>query len=549
MVRLAASALLAIAVFSGPPLARAQDHSKEVDQIFAAYNRSGSPGCSVGVIRDGKFIYQKSYGEASLELGVPLSPDSVFYVGSISKQFTAASVVLASEQGLLSLDDNVRKYIPELPDYGHPITLRQMLNQTSGFRDLYDLINFSGHDEADFNSPSEILKLIVRQKGLNNSPGAEWVYSNTNFFLLGVVLQRVTGNTLANYATQNIFLPLGMTHTRFYDDASVVVPGRVPAYDPGANGQFRVDWSTTFAAVGAGGLMTTVGDLALWDSNFYANRLGTGGLVKELQTPGVLNDGNKIAYGMGLIPGNYRGLPIVEHNGALFGYRADLLRFPEQKFTVITLCNVSNALPEEKARQVADIYLKADMQPGSMPITAVDKDLPDPAPLAGQYLDPRTHSLDTFSASGGHLKLSGADLRRKNANQFYDFFGDVFTFEGSNNSMTVSLDTNGETYFSGRRVSQVHMSDAVLQNFAGDYSSPELEASIQLSVEHGNLILKNLSNPPVTLTPIANDEFEVGGNLLVSSFLIEFYRDTNGRVSGLSYFEHEARGVEFTRGN
>jgi CubicO group peptidase (beta-lactamase class C family) len=184
MVQLALAALLAFAIPLQPLFARGQDISQEVDQVFAAYSQERTPGCSLGVIRNGSFAYRKSYGAASLELGVPLSSQSVFYVGSVSKQFTAASVILAAEQGLLSLDDNVKKYIPELPDYGHTITLRQMLHQTSGFRDFFDLLYFSGRDVSESNSPSEILKLIERQRGLNNVPGTEWVYSNTNYFCL-----------------------------------------------------------------------------------------------------------------------------------------------------------------------------------------------------------------------------------------------------------------------------------------------------------------------------------------------------------------------------
>ncbi|MGB6744973.1 MAG: serine hydrolase domain-containing protein, partial [Terracidiphilus sp.] len=226
-MRFAAIAVLAFGAFVHPLFSSEMGLSQQVDQIFAAYDQAKSPGCSLGVMRDGKFVYRRSYGAASLELGVPLSPQSVFYVGSVSKQFTAASVVLAAEQGFLSLDDDVRKYIPELPDYGHTITLRQMLHQTSGLRDFFDLLYFSGLDASEFNSPGEILKLIERQKGLNNAPGDEWVYSNTNYFLLGIVLERATRKTLAEFAAENIFQPLGMTHTRFYDDASVVVPGRV----------------------------------------------------------------------------------------------------------------------------------------------------------------------------------------------------------------------------------------------------------------------------------------------------------------------------------
>jgi CubicO group peptidase (beta-lactamase class C family) len=214
----------------------ADDRAPEVDQLFAMFDKQGSPGCSVGVIRDGDFVYKRSFGYASLELGVPLTPASVFYMASVSKQFTAASIVLAAEQGHLSLDDDVRKYLPELPDYGRRITLRQMLHQTSGFRDFLDLVFISGRNAADLASPGEILKLIARQKGLNNVPGAEWVYSNSNYFLLGEVIRRATGKSLGQFAAENIFQPLGMTYTLFYEDNTRVVPNRVAAYDPGEEG-------------------------------------------------------------------------------------------------------------------------------------------------------------------------------------------------------------------------------------------------------------------------------------------------------------------------
>jgi CubicO group peptidase (beta-lactamase class C family) len=194
-------------------------------------------------------------------------------MGSVSKQFTAAAVVLAAEQGFLSLDDDVRKYVPELPDYGHVVTLRQMLHHTSGFRDFLTLISLSGRDVSDFNSSEEILKFIVRQRGLNNVPGNEWIYSNTNYFLLGVVVKRATKKSLAEFSAENIFRPLGMSHTLFYDDHTLVMPGRVAAYDSGDHDTFRVDWSTTYDIVGGGGLMSTVDDLILWDRNFYSNRL------------------------------------------------------------------------------------------------------------------------------------------------------------------------------------------------------------------------------------------------------------------------------------
>ncbi len=190
-------------------------NQEKVDQIFANYQKAGSPGCTVGVIRDSNFIYRRGYGMASLELGVPLSHESVFYMGSVSKQFTAASVVLAAEQGYFSLDDDVRKYIPELPNYGHTITLRQLLHHSSGLRDFEVLLYLSGGTLMDFHSKDEMMDLIVRQKSLNNVPGDKWIYSNTNYFLLGEVLQRATKKSLANFAAEYIFRPLGMEHTLF----------------------------------------------------------------------------------------------------------------------------------------------------------------------------------------------------------------------------------------------------------------------------------------------------------------------------------------------
>lgn len=514
-----------------------------VNQIFAGYNKAGSPGCSLGVIQNGDFVYRKAYGLGSLELGVPLTSESAFYMGSVSKQFTAAAVVLAAEQGFLSLDDDVRKFIPELPDYGHAITLRQMLHHTSGFRDFLDLIDLSGRDALDFNSPHEILTLIGHQKGLNNTPGYEFIYSNTNYFLLGVVVQRATKKSLADFAAQNIFQPLGMSHTLFYDDHSLVVPGRVSAYDPGGDGNFLVDWSTTYAIVGGGGLLSTVDDLLLWDRSFYANALGKRTLTKELQTRGVLNDGKQISYALGLDMGNYRGLPIVEHSGALFGYRTSLLRFPEQRFTVICLCNLSSAVPANLSRMVADLYLADYLKPGASGLKPADNvNLPDPAMFAGKYLDPRTHMIYSFTAVNRNLMAWGGVLRRIGADQFYDLESNVITFEQVNGAMKARLVIEGETYFAGTRVKEPHLTAIELAAYAGRFHSEELDATYDFSVEQGALTLR-IGNNPKTLHTIAPDQFEVND----LGAIVVFDRDDGKRVRGLTLFSQSARGIEFER--
>jgi hypothetical protein len=247
---------------------------------------------------------------------------------------------------------------------------------------------------------------------------------------------------------------------------------------------------------------------------------------------------------MGLIVGSYRGLPTVEHNGSLFGYRADILRFPSQKFTVACLCNVSNANPESRARKVADLFLKDELQADTISSPSAEKQLPDPGIFAGEYIDPRTHTIYTFTAADGNLLGWGSILRRRNANQFYDLFGDVITFETTEGSKKATLNMNGATYFKGERLSELHLSEKELAAFTGEYRSPELDGAIVLSLDGENLTFKNHETPPVKLAPIANDEFDAGG-----SFSIVFKRDGEGRVSGLSVFAPAARGIEFTRIN
>ncbi len=487
------------------------------------------------------FIFRKSYGKASLELGVPLTSDSVFYMASVSKQFTAASIVLASEQGFLSLDDDVRKYIPELPDYGHPITLRQMLHHTSGLRDFLALTYLSGRDISALSSPDGVLRLIARQKGLNNAPGEEFVYSNSNYFLLGVVVKRATGKSLAEFADANIFKPLRMTHTLYYDDNTVVVPNRMAAYDPGKDGKFLADWSTVFDIVGSGGLMSNVNDLLLWDWNFYSNKLGKGRLVRELQTHGILNNGHQINYGLGLWLGEYRGLKTVEHSGGTFGYRTKLLRFPEQRFSVIALCNVANADVEHLTRKVADLYLEKQLKPEASD-NMQSGALPDPALFAGTYLDPRKHMIYTFTVANGSLMAWGAKLHRSGANEFSDLVGNPIAFKSANGTMKVTLTVQDETYFSGERVPDIHPSESALQGFTGDYHSDELEATYKLSLVNRALTLKNGDQPPVNLNPVAPNEFQAG-----DLGTIVFHSVGTTHAFGLTLFSQSARGITFRK--
>lgn len=514
---------------------------QKVDQIFAAYAKPDSPGCAVGVVRDGKLVYQRGYGMGSLELNAPLTPQSVFYMGSVSKQFTAASVVLAAEQRYLSLDDDIRKYVPEIPSYGTPITLREMLHHTSGFRDVLGLLFLAGRNFEDIHPTSELLDLLSRQKALNYAPGDEYLYSNTNYFLMSVVIHRATGKPLSQFADENIFKPLGMMHTRFYDDRSVVVPGRVPAYEPLKGGGFRVDWSTNFDKVGDGGLMSSVEDLLLWDRNFYDNKLGEGTLLKELQTTGVLNNGKAIEYALGLVVSSYRGLPVVAHSGALFGYRTEIQRFPQQKFSSIVLCNIGTSDTVALSNQIADVYLLAQFTPAAKSQTAAQVDV---APVLGWYRGLESHSVAQLSSAEGGIGAFGVQFKARDKSHFAETDGRAeIAFDsrsGTSKRFTLSFrDTLPEVYESYEPLKTAEESFA---QYEGEYTSQELATTYRFVVQNGKLTVTRNWQPAAMLEPTIPDEFQTPEGVA-----IVFRRDTNGQISGFDGFAGRVRNIFFAR--
>jgi CubicO group peptidase (beta-lactamase class C family) len=334
-----------------------------IDEIFADLAKPGSPGCALGVYRDGKVIYAKGYGLANLEEGVPIKPLTVFDIGSTSKQFTAVSILLLEKQGKLSVNDDVRKYIPELPDYGKKITILQLLNHTSGLRDYLALMELAGINTDSVTTDEDALALVIRQKALNFEPGSEWLYSNTGFFLLSVIVKRVSGKTLREFAEENIFTPLEMTHTQYRDDHTSLIPDRAMAYDRKEKGVgYALDLSY-FEQTGDGAVHTSVEDLQKWDENFYSAKIGGKDFLAEIQERGRLNNGKLLNYAKGLRIGEYRGLLTVSHGGAWGGYRAELLRFPGQHFSVACLCNLGNENPTKRAHAVADVHLAALLKP------------------------------------------------------------------------------------------------------------------------------------------------------------------------------------------
>lgn len=339
----------------GPGAALPDSAVRAVDALFAQYAHSGSPGCAVGVYQNGGVAFERGYGFADLNHDVPITPLTRFTVGSVSKQFTAASIALLARSGRISLDDDVRKYVPELPVYQAPVTIRHLVHHTSGMRDFWELVTLAGWRPDDGYTVDDMLNLAAHQKGLNFAPGAEYRYSNTGYLLLGVVVKRVTGQSLRAFAASAIFRPLGMRETLFLDDHNEIVARRAPAY-ASARGGWRIDvWNNDI--VGQGGIVTSIADLQKWDENFYDARVGGRELIAQLQAPGRITGPGPMTYAFGLTVESYRGLRLVQHTGSTGGYRAAIYRFPEAHTSVAMLCNASNANTGQLALRMADAVL------------------------------------------------------------------------------------------------------------------------------------------------------------------------------------------------
>ena len=377
---------------AAPPAVR-DVAAEDIDALFQEMDGDDRPGCSLAVLHDGKPVYTRGFGMANLEHGIPNSPDSLFRIASTSKQFTAASVLLAEEQGLLARDDLVTKWFPELGEVYAAVTLRHLIHHTSGVRDYLSLLSLSGTDMDAERPLSEVLALLGRQQALDFEPGARMSYSNSGYLLLGEAVARASGQSLAVFAAERIFEPLGMTSSFYCDDTTRLIPRRSEGHSPRPDG-----WHigrTNLSLVGDGGVFTSVVDLAKWDAHFYAQVLGGPGFLEAQHQVGTLNDGTATDYAAGLGIGERRGQRVVAHAGGFTGYAAEMMRFPEARLTVICLANRDDFDPSRACLRVADLYLadllaeptpRAPSEPRAAAPDSNESELPPlPDNLAGSY--------------------------------------------------------------------------------------------------------------------------------------------------------------------
>jgi CubicO group peptidase (beta-lactamase class C family) len=544
-VLLLASSIALPAAAAAQPAA--PDLTARVDAIFAEYDSTESPGCAVGVYQGDRLVVARAYGMANLDHDVPLTPASVFHVASVSKQFTAAAILLLAQEGKLSLDDDVRKYVPELPDFGHRIAIHHLAHHTSGIRDQWSLLGLAGwRYSRDLITDDDVMWLLSRQRDLNFEPGARHLYSNSGYTLMALIVSRVSGQSFRAFTTERIFKPLGMHDTHFRDNFSEIVKRQAYGYARDGGG-FRLS-VTNFDTAGATSLLTTVEDLAKWYANFDAPVVGGGPLVDGLLQHGVLNNGERIPYAFGITHGTYRGLATVGHGGSDAGYRSAFLRFPVMGFGVAALCNVASANPTELTRQVAEVYLGDAMQPA--PAADADDDRPEVAlaverlsALAGLYWNPEDLAARRFEVDGGQLyALAGRGrqpLKSLGDGRFVSTAGPrtPLVFEaGEGGAARLSV---GTTVFE-RREPFAPTPDE-LAAFAGAYRSDELEATYRLRVHEGALRLERMKQPPATLQPVVADTFTGQPGT------ITFVRDASGRVTGFTLDAGRVRHLKFGR--
>jgi CubicO group peptidase (beta-lactamase class C family) len=544
-------------IFSSLIAHTAQPPSKEkVDQIFSDWNSTKSPGCALAVVKDGRIIYEHGYGMANLELGVPITPQSVFDIGSVSKQFTAMAILLLMQDGKLSLDDDIRKYLPEIPDYGSTITIRHLLHHTSGLRDYDDLFDLAGIPEADLTTDRDALQLVSHQKALNFMTGTAYLYSDTGYFLMSDIVERVTGQTLRQFAQARIFGPLGMAGTHFHDDHTMIVPHRATGYAPHAGGGFEIDMSN-FEQLGDGSVMTTVEDLFKWDQNFYDPRVGGPQAINLMIMPGTLDNGKPISYGMGLVIDRYRGLRWIHHSGEWVGYRAALSRFPDQHFSTLITCNcVGTMNPIRMATKVADLYLADQFQDKATRTQAMSSaEADDPAQYAGSYWSEQTGAFRRFEIKDGklvaHSLESPQDLISLGNAEFEAGSDDSerntrYVFHRSNPSASYDLHAAEEGQeISYKAVKAADTSPERLAEYAGDYSNDELRTTWTLVVKNGKLIRQQWMNWDQELRPLFADGFT--SELSEGQYVLHFNRDRINRIISFDIATDLVRPMRFEK--
>jgi len=538
--------IILILLFSPLTFSQSTSDIEELDSIFSSWDSAITPGCAVGVSEKGVPLVSRAWGMADLENPVRNTPSTIFEAGSVSKQFVSGSLILLALEGELSLDDDIRQYIPELPDYGHTITLRHLLNHTSGLRDWGSVAAISGWNRGQrTHNHNHVLDILSRQSELNFPPGERYSYSNSGYNLLAIVIERVAEMPFAEYSSKKIFEPLGMTSTQWRDDYSRIVPGRSSAYS-GSEGDDVFTINRPIEHVhGNGGLLTTVGDLLTWSHAVSSGYFGDE-FYDELTRRGLLSSGRTIAYASAVRVDSDHGQPQIVHTGATSGYRAYLGTFPEQNLTIALLCNVTGANPGAIGSEISKLFLRdqATKTDDELP-EGILSDLDQIESKTGIWADPRNHRPTEIEFKDDTLSIKDGDpLIALSENEFNVGSSDVtYRFLESENYERPLISVVREGYTEETLV-PVDPADEQTnpEVFSGKYESHDAETVIQISREDEKLIASRRPSDSFELEPIYKDTFHAPG-----FGLIRFHRSDQGDVVRFSYSSGRVYDMNFTR--
>jgi CubicO group peptidase (beta-lactamase class C family) len=523
--------------------------ASKVDQLFSTWDRPDSPGAAVAIIKNGAVVYQHGYGYANLEDRTPITPQTVFDVASVAKQFTGLAIAMLIERGKISLGDDVRKYLPEVPDFGKPIYIRHLLHHTSGLRDWPETLALAGVDMGSTITLETILEMVRRQRELDFPPGEEHLYSNTGYNLLAAAVAKVTGQSFRAWTEANLFEPLEMKHTGVCDNPGELVPNRAPSYSPAGQGKFQRVVSE-LAAQGSSSLFTTAEDMGKWLLNFEVGRVGGKGAVERMSQPGQLNSGKKVDYGFGVALGEYRGDSIITHGGSWAGYRSVVMRIPGKQFAVAILSNVGSMETERLVRAIADLYL--DYAPQQKPARSPAK------PRADAQTDPSTWEpfLGTYRLGPGWLLTIARGDKRLMAQAthepkfemtplaanlfFVKAYGAEVEFVRTNSGPVTHLLYRG---IHAPKLKMPESTPALLAAYVGDYWSDELRVAYRLEIRDGELGTRHRSGAWVRFLPTDADRFDTDPGGLA----IAFTRNAAAEVAELKVSGGRMRNLRFSR--
>ncbi len=534
---------LSLAGCRSPGAAPQEPIGAQIRALFQGMDQSDSPGAAVAVFKEGEVVFSQGFGSAQLEYGIPITPKTIFHVASVSKQFTAFAITLLAQAGKLSLDDDIRSYLPEVPDFGKTIRIHHLLHHTSGLRDQWEALAMAGWRLDDVITRDHILNMVKHQKELNFVPGERYLYCNTGYTLLAEIVARITNTSFRTWTDLNIFKPLRMEHTHFHDDHEFMVKNRAYSYSPKENGGFRKS-VLSYANAGATSLFTTAEDLLKWAQNFMEPKIGGPDAIEQMLELGILNNGRKLPYASGLSIHNQRGLSVISHGGSDAGFRSWLGIYPEKEFAVCVLSNLASLSPNRLGQQIAEFYLDAEMRPVPQKKASdsppAEREIADIDPMtfeiyAGRYLLDDGSILEITKEDdrlfATHPSQAKSQLFPETiARYFVKDTETVINFRSDENYYVerLFLSLNGKR-MQGRRLKSKPLSKAQLRALEGAYYSEELETTYTITVKEESLVAHHFRHGDIPLVWTENDTF-TGRSWFFRK--VAFQRDRRSRIRG-----------------